>query len=530
MINRLITIYNRTYKYISEILDKYPNYSFGIVVLVLLIHFRFYETINLPPQATDLWRQSDCYSIALNYYQHGFHFFKPQVHFQFAQQGYAAGEFPIVYFIAAVLFKFFGVHYFLFRGINVIIFLAGIYCLFRLFIKQTQNTIFSLLVITLFFCSPLIFFYANNFMCDTSALSFNIMGLYFFMQFLEQPKKGYLTLSAIFFSLAALLKANAIIFPIAIVGAVIYNVWLAKKKSEYFVVLSTYKITILVSLLLAVIMASSWYLYAIRFNASNGTVFFGTRAMQGWPLWENNWAEIKPTLIYFKNIYYDQALLSNLMLTFLSVVFVVLYFRKIDSFLSTLWILVFIGLLLFAIYFFKGFVEQEYYVVNTVIFPILSMMIAYPLMANIKLSVFIKQSLPLAALFLALLGIYKGKNMYKMYYKKGWRMHKLMAVYYDKGLNDALIRHGIDSNDKVISLTDNTPNGTLVMLNRAGWSGFGFARNSPFLSSDFESKIKMGASYLILNDTLLLQNDVVKKYTQKFIGNYKELYFYSLKE
>jgi hypothetical protein len=40
------------------------NLIFAIIVVALSIHFKFYETINLPPQSTDLWRQADCYTIA----------------------------------------------------------------------------------------------------------------------------------------------------------------------------------------------------------------------------------------------------------------------------------------------------------------------------------------------------------------------------------------------------------------------------------------------------------------------------------
>ena len=130
------------------------NILFTIIFVALSFHFKFYETINLPPQSTDLWRQADCYTIALNYYQNGFHFFKPQVHFLFTQNGYAAGEFPLIYFISAVLFKIFGVHYFLFKGVNLLIFFVGLYDLFKLALKLTNDLFFHVFYQSFIFAHP----------------------------------------------------------------------------------------------------------------------------------------------------------------------------------------------------------------------------------------------------------------------------------------------------------------------------------------------------------------------------------------
>lgn len=505
------------------------NLVFWIIFVILSIHFKFYETINLPPQSTDLWRQADCYTIAINYYQNGFHFFKPQVHFLFDQNGYAAGEFPLIYFVSALLFKVFGVHYFLFKGLNLLIFFAGLYSLFKISLKLTKDLLYSFILSILYFCTPVIFFYANNFLSDVSALSFNIIGALFFIKFIDKNKKKNLWLAASCFALAGLLKASASIFLIAIICALFAELFIAKKKSNYFKVINSNKIPLFFSFILSLSLIVAWYFYAIEFNKSNHTVFFGTKAMKGWPIWENNRDGFKETIHYFRSIHLEILSVVNVFLFSLSVILIVAFIKKVDKLILLILIFLSIGITLFIAYFWKGFQDQQYYLVNLIILPILSMLAAYKIVVSFNLNeISIKFSyaiLILSTLFV----IYKSKNVYKCYYKGGWRHQKLMEVYYDNNIETKLTSAGIGKKEIVISLTDGTPNGTLSMLNRRGWSSYGFNKSQSFTKASFETKIKMGARFLILNDTSLFSNEIIKYYAKTCVGNYKGLFFYKLR-
>ncbi len=506
------------------------NLIFGIIFIALSIHFKFYETINLPPQSTDLWRQADCYSIALNYYQNGFHFFKPQVHFLFTQNGYAAGEFPLIYFISALLFKVFGVHYFLFKGLNLLIFFAGLYSLFKLALKLTNDLLFSCILSILYFCTPIIFFYANNFLSDVSALSFNIIGMLFFTSFLEENKKKKLIIAATCFALAGLLKASASIFLIAMMCALFTELFITKTKSKFFNVIQSNKLQLFLSLSLALFLIIAWYLYAINFNKSNQTVFFGTKAMKGWPIWENNINGLKESLNYFRLIHVEILSVVNVFLFTFSFILIVAFIKRVDKFILLIWVFLFLGLTLFIAYFWKGFQDQQYYLVNLTILPVLSILTAYKIVFSLQHNEKIITLTYAILIGSTLFVIYTSKNVYKCYYKGGWRHQKLNEVYYDSKLETKLASVGIGAKEIVISLTDGTPNGTLSMLNRRGWSSYGFNSKQAFSKASFESKIKMGASYLILNDTSLLSNPTIKYYAQTPLGNYKELYFYKLRK
>jgi hypothetical protein len=168
--------------------------------------------------------------------------------------------------------------------------------------------------------------------------------------------------------------------------------------------------------------------------------------------------------------------------------------------------------------------------VNLVILPLISIILAYKIyvafIPNKQLKLLSNTVAILSCIYL----IYSSKNVYLCYYKGGWRHQKLNEVYYDSKLEKKLTSLGISSKQIVISLTDGTPNGTLSMLNRRGWSSFAFVygNNIIYTKASFNSKIKMGAAFLILNDTSLLSNPTIKYFAQTPLGNYKDLYFYKL--
>src|SRR5262249_34073900 len=68
------------------------------------------------------WRQSDVAAIARNYLQGRFDFARPQIDWAGDQPGYVGTEFPILPFIAALLYKLFGAHEWIGRIEAVILF------------------------------------------------------------------------------------------------------------------------------------------------------------------------------------------------------------------------------------------------------------------------------------------------------------------------------------------------------------------------------------------------------------------------
>ena len=82
--------------------------------------------INQPYVDHWSWRQSDVAAIARNFLQNGFRFGYPQIDWAGNAPGYVGTEFPILPFIAAVCYKFAGVHEWIGRIQAVILFAVSL--------------------------------------------------------------------------------------------------------------------------------------------------------------------------------------------------------------------------------------------------------------------------------------------------------------------------------------------------------------------------------------------------------------------
>ena len=192
--------------YINSYVNSNPltfRIVFIAVLLLLSVYYQYHKTIFYPPQSVHAWRQADCASLALNYYKHGMNFFHPQIHLLVSDNGTsgytATSEIPLFYYSAAILYKIFGAHEFLIRLMNLLIFFCGIYYLFRLLYKLLKDYFWSGALAILFVTSPLLVYYANNYLTNASALALGIIGLYHFYSFYEHKRRSSLYYSAMFY-------------------------------------------------------------------------------------------------------------------------------------------------------------------------------------------------------------------------------------------------------------------------------------------------------------------------------------------
>jgi 4-amino-4-deoxy-L-arabinose transferase-like glycosyltransferase len=159
------------------------------------------------------WRQSDVAAIARNYFENGFHFTRPQIDWAGNERGFVGTEFPILPFVAAVFYKSFGVQEWLGRIQGVLFFVVTLPVFFGLVRRIFGETV--ALWATFFYAfAPLSIVASRAFIPDIPSLSLAIVGMYFFLRWMEEERFRWLILSAICVSLALLIKA-----PMAIIGA-----------------------------------------------------------------------------------------------------------------------------------------------------------------------------------------------------------------------------------------------------------------------------------------------------------------------
>jgi hypothetical protein len=84
---------------------------------------------------------------------------------------------------------------------------------------------------------------------------------------------------------------------------------------------------------------------------------------------------------------------------------------------------------------------------------------------------------------------------------------------------------GIGTEDKVISLPDFTINGSLYFMNRKGYTEFGSDFNN---LETFYTRIEQGAKYMVVNDTTILNKEIIKPFIIKKIGEFKNIWIFDL--
>jgi hypothetical protein len=158
------------------------------------------------------WRQSDVAAIARNFYEHGFHFAYPQIDWAGDAPGYVGTEFPILPFLAALFYKLWGVHEWIGR-MQAVIFFAASLPFFFLLVRDIFGRVAATWALVFYSFAPLSVVSSRAFMPDIPSLSLAVIGLYFFVRWIDRDETKLLVVAAIAISLSVLIK-----LPIALIG------------------------------------------------------------------------------------------------------------------------------------------------------------------------------------------------------------------------------------------------------------------------------------------------------------------------
>jgi 4-amino-4-deoxy-L-arabinose transferase-like glycosyltransferase len=161
------------------------------------------------------WRQSDVAAIARNFFEHGFRFGYPQIDWAGGSAGYVGTEFPILPFLAAICYKFAGIHEWIGRSQSVIFFAISL-PFFFLLVREIFGSTAGIWATFFYAFAPLNVFAGRSFMPDVPSLSLGIIGLYFFLRWLRDGKPAPFYLAAIAISLSILIKATSIVIAVPI--------------------------------------------------------------------------------------------------------------------------------------------------------------------------------------------------------------------------------------------------------------------------------------------------------------------------
>jgi hypothetical protein len=187
----------------------YHASKLAILICILAVAIRLI-LINQPYVDHWSWRQSDVAAIAQNFLQNGFRFGYPQIDWAGNTPGYVGTEFPILPFIAAVCYRFAGVHEWIGRAQALILFAVSL-PFFFLLVREVVGSTAAVWSTFFYGFAPVNIFAGRSFMPDVPSLSFAIIGLYFFLRWMEDRKPGSFLAAAIAISMSLLIKITSVV-------------------------------------------------------------------------------------------------------------------------------------------------------------------------------------------------------------------------------------------------------------------------------------------------------------------------------
>ncbi len=479
------------------LIGKRHKFISFVAFFLLLVVFGYIAQLNQPPQSTHLWRQSDCASLALNYYQHGMEFFKPQIHNLHADghtTGYATSECPYLYYTVAAFYKIFGPSHWVYRLVWSLIVLLGFWATYRFFLSFLESKIISFLGATIILISPVIIFYGNSFLPDVPAFMFVLIGWMFFARWQKHNQKRTLWLVAIFFMLGGLLKVTALISFFALAGVWFLEL-LGAKLGERGKPIFKNRWKSLVPFVSTLLVVVAWYVWAWHYNAEHSTKYFSMRTC---PIWNVSsccncgFADILRQVneLWLPHLFNKPVLI----LLLICIVLVGYYYRFANRFLLAITAFTFVGTSLYIAIWFAAFFDHDYYFINLYIFPIFLILTALDVVSKRFPRVFRSRYFLLLLIAFTLYGTQYTYMKQRLRYK-GWMNYEHRQFADIRKAASYIDDLGIDPDDKIISIPDRTPDYTLYLLNRKGWTLYG---DQAMDSLSLAKRIEGGAKFLFV--------------------------------
>jgi len=521
---------------------------FFLVAIVLMGYlYGLHRIIPMRPYSIHQWRQTDCLSITLNYCEEDIAFAKPEIHNMTYGEGKVVSEFPILYFLIGNIWKITGQKEYIFRILNLLIVISGLFLLYRLTAEITGNQFIGLLTGLILFASPLLVYYGSNFLMNAPAFGLALAGGYFVWKYLSGKRLIHLATAEGLFTLAGLLKISSLLLFCSLVAvflAALFGLFGLKK-------LSAQKwLPVVLASLVVLGITFTWYKYAIHYNTIHKTR--GAIFLQGfYPIWDldkaailANWRTLRQNLF---PAYFHPYLIYFVLLAFILNLF---HFKSCNRILILLNIATFLGVVAYMLFFYKAFDVHDYYLTDLLLFvPVTLLTFSERVVRTRKQLVsqwYFYLATILFVLFLSYYAALKIRLRYNIHqHFRG--LHRLLpkeeidvynwyhwhyATYY-KAYESAepwLRNQGIRRTDRIISIPDQSINITLYLMDQKGFTDFGRRRNPPqSLGNWVEHCRGLGAQYLVVNDKELLKDTTLVPYCQQKISEYNNLILFDLR-
>jgi len=503
------------------LVNKYGTFLFVLVFAGLCFFYNLDETMFFRPQSFHAWRQADCLSITQNYYQYDNNFWTPEIHNQLSDNdlsGKTAGEFPLLYYFVAMIWKLFGKSEFVYRMVSLILAFTSLLLIFRFSREVIGSTVYSFFTGLLLFTSAVYVFYAANFLPNVPALSLVFTGWFFVWKFYKSDADTYFWLAMFFFGLGFLIKVSAGISFFAVGGWFVIELFLAKENRVLFKRANTQ----FIPFLLVILAVAGWYSYASWYNHfHDGKYTFN----DVWPVWDLSFGEIltvlKGAYTFIGPHYFESSIFFG---TAVLWIYLILSFRKRSLILNYLLIVIPFGSFIYFLMWFQAFDVHDYYWID--FYPAIILVWILFFYTVREMPVFKHWLIKMAFLALLIFNIIYCHKIMKARYE-GWPVEPFVNHMQAVGeMEPVLVDMGIGPDDKVISMPDYSINYSLYLMNRKGFCNYNSEFEKPGVMTD---RIAKGAIYLIINDTLVTNEPWLKPYLDYPLKTYRNVKVFDLR-
>jgi len=422
---------------------------------------------KLGPVSLHAWRQSDGASLALSYYENGMRFFEPSVHNVERDGGRGVGEFPILYYAVACLYQLFGPDDALFRLFNFAILAAGLFLFSRALLRYVPDPWLVLFPPFLLLSSPLLAFYAFNFLPNTAALGLILIAAFLYTRFDATQRLGWFWAASATAALAGSIKVSVLVPFLALVGAAFVlpllwprDAWARRVPRWPHLLAAT-----------ALVLGSNaaWYLWARHYNQVNDSTRFLLDARPLWSLPAASIAAIAGVLFKQRRLYFDLG--GHAILAVLTA-FLIARTRSLPRLLALVFWMMLLGSAAFVVLFFGQLRDHPYYVIDVMPFAALVLALGTGALDRSLRHGLDRWAVRVGLALLVLTNTESAALRMSRYYALG--TFRVPNAYVSLNKREELARFlrdfGIGAPDRALVLGDGSPNTALYYLNLHGWS------------------------------------------------------------
>ena len=527
--------------------NKRFRYLFLFAVLLFLSWiYSYLQILPLRPGSVHQWRQADCLSLADNYYQGNWNLFKPSLNILFSDNetsGKSAGEFPLLYYVVAILWKVFGRHEFIFRLVNIAISFGGMFALFKLSFAILKDYFWAVCSVVFLFSSPIFVFYTNNFLINVPAFSIMLIAVWYFYRFWQSSENKYLNLSMGLFLLVGLMKISTLMGFVVI--CLIYLADISGKirlKPDGRVFRQPLKQMIPLAAVLGGV--AIWYAYVTHYNHKHGGVYT-LNYIQSY--WASSKEQVASSLKSLKNFIVFQVIsIPSYIYLVLCLTYLAFNFRRVAGVWKIVLPSLLVGYFIFIMLFFYSLDCHDYYHVDFLIIPLaINMAFLHYLKSN-EINLF---KSPVVKFFFSAFLVYNvcycATNMQMRYwgstekdvYRHGLISPKIEIEAWDytrwsyenrayETVTPILRKMGIKREDAVLCPDDPSYSIALYLMDQQGWSNPGCILKDSSVVAD---RIAHGAKYMMITDTATMRFPFVRSFVGHELLQYQKLHIFDLR-